>query len=97
MNNTADNIAGKVVVITGASSGLGEATARHLSANGAAVALGARRADRLRTLADELTGRGGKALAIATHVPLCDQGKRLVDVAVQTFRRIDARVTNARP
>ena len=49
-------IAGKVVAITGASSGLGEATARLLSAEGASVALGARRADRLQALAEELGG-----------------------------------------
>jgi NADP-dependent 3-hydroxy acid dehydrogenase YdfG len=48
------NFVGKVVVITGASSGLGEATARLLSAQGASVALGARRVDRLKALADEL-------------------------------------------
>ena len=51
-----NNIEGKVVVITGASSGLGEATARLLSAQGASVVLGARRVDRLESLADELTG-----------------------------------------
>ena len=54
MNN--NNIVGKVVVITGASSGLGESTARLLSAQGASVVLGARRVDRLRSLVDELTG-----------------------------------------
>ena len=59
-----NNIEGKVVVITGASSGLGEATARHLSAQGAAVVLGARRADRIRSLVDALSASGGKALAI---------------------------------
>ncbi len=70
------NIEGKVVVITGASSGLGEATARLLSAQGASVVLGARRFDRIQSLADELTGRGGRALAVATDVTDRDQVKR---------------------
>jgi NADP-dependent 3-hydroxy acid dehydrogenase YdfG len=90
-----NNIKGKVVVITGASSGLGEATARLLSAQGASVVLGARRADRLQSLADELTGSGGKALAVTTDVTHSDQVKRLVDVAVQTYRRIDVMINNA--
>ena len=66
-----NNIEGKVVVITGASSGLGEATARLLSSQGAIVALGARRIDRIESLADELTANGGKALAMATDVTRC--------------------------
>src|SRR5256884_5873045 len=90
-----NNIEGKVVVITGASSGLGEATARHLSAQGASVVLGARRVDRLQSLANELTGRGGKALAVATDVTRCDQVKRLVDAAVQTYGRVDVMINNA--
>ena len=89
------NIAGKVVVITGASSGLGEATARLLSAQGASVVLGARRADRIQSLADELTGRGGKALAIPTDVTERDQVQRLVDAAVQTYGRVDVMINNA--
>jgi NADP-dependent 3-hydroxy acid dehydrogenase YdfG len=71
------NIEGKVVVITGASSGLGEATARLLSAEGATVVLGARRLDRLQSLADELTGRGGKALAVTTDVTRRNQVQQL--------------------
>ena len=90
-----DNIEGKVVVITGASSGLGEATARLLAAQGASVVLGARRIDRLKVLADELSRRGGKALAVPTDVVQCDQVKRLVDAAVQTYRRIDVMINNA--
>ena len=89
------NIEGKVVVTTGASSGLGEATARLLSAQGASVVLGARRIDRLRVLADELSRRGGKALAVPTDVVQCDQVKRLVDAAVQTYGRIDVMINNA--
>ena len=80
--NTNNNLAGKVVVITGASSGLGEATARHLSAEGATVVLGARRLERLQALADELNNGGGKALALQTDVTDADQVKRLVDTAV---------------
>ena len=78
-----NNIAGKVVVITGASSGLGEATARLLSAQGASVALGARCVDRLKSLADELTKGDGKALTVATDVTNSDHVKQLVDAAVQ--------------
>ena len=92
MKNT---IAGKVVVITGASSGLGEATARLLSAEGATVVLGARRLDRLQALAAELTAAGGKALALATDVTKCDEVKRLVDAAVDTYGRVDVMLNNA--
>jgi NADP-dependent 3-hydroxy acid dehydrogenase YdfG len=92
MNN---NIAGKVIVITGASSGLGEASARLLSAQGASVAFGARRRARIQALADELTGGGGKALAVTTDVTHCQQVKRLVEAAVQAYGRIDVMINNA--
>jgi NADP-dependent 3-hydroxy acid dehydrogenase YdfG len=89
------NIEGKVIVITGASSGLGESTARLLSGEGAIVVLGARRVDRLQSLADELTAKGCKALAVATDVTDYDQVKRLVDAAVHTFGRVDVMLNNA--
>ena len=88
-------IENKVVVITGASSGLGAATARLLAAQGARVVLGARRGERLQAVADELTGNGGKALAIPTDVTNYDQVKKLVDAAVQTYGRIDVMINNA--
>lgn len=94
-NDTSNNIAGKVVVITGASSGLGEATARYLSARGAVVALGARRVDRIQSLADELVRGGSKAIAVATDVTRHEEVKALVDTAVQTFRRVDVMINNA--
>ena len=90
-----NKIRGKVVVITGASSGLGEAAARLLSAQGATVVLGARRSDRLQSLADELSGSGGKALAVATDVTHRNQVKRLVDTAAQKFGRVDVMINNA--
>lgn len=88
------NIAGKVIVITGASSGLGEAAARYLSANGAIVVLGARRADRINALASELGG-DGKALAVETDVTDRNQVQRLVDVAIDRFGRVDVMINNA--
>ena len=78
-----DNIVGKVVVITGASSGLGEVVARHLGAQGASVVSRARRIERLQSLADELNNQGGKALAVETDVTDPNQVQRLVDEAVQ--------------
>jgi NADP-dependent 3-hydroxy acid dehydrogenase YdfG len=89
------NIEGKVVVITGASSGLGEAAARHLAAQGASVVLGARRIERLQSLADELKNQGGKALAVETDVTDPNQVQRLVDEAVQTYGRVDVIINNA--
>lgn len=94
-NPTGNNIEGKVVVITGASSGLGEATARHLSALGATVVLGARRVDRIEALAEELTRAGGKAVAVATDVTDHEAVKVLVDTAVLSFGRIDVMINNA--
>lgn len=85
----------RIVVITGASSGLGEATARLLSAQGATVVLGARRVERLKSLAEELEANGGKALAVATDVTDQQQVKKLVDAAVQKFGRIDVMINNA--
>jgi NADP-dependent 3-hydroxy acid dehydrogenase YdfG len=90
-----NNVEGKIVVITGASSGLGEATARHLSTQGATVVLGARRMDRLQSLVRELTGKGGKALAVVTDVTDCSQVKKLVDSAVQTYGHVDVMLNNA--
>lgn len=90
-----EGIKNKVVVITGASSGLGEATARHLAAKGASVVLGARRADRIQALAEELTAAGHKAKAVATDVTDRDQVKDLVQAAIDTFGRIDVMLNNA--
>ena len=90
-----DTISGKVVVITGASSGLGEATARHLAAAGARVVLGARRAERLKTLVDEIRAQGGQALAVTTDVTRRVEVQALVDAALNAHGRIDVMLNNA--
>ena len=83
----------KVVVITGASSGLGEAAARRLAQSGAKLVLGARRLDRLQALAKELS-LGPEAVA-RTDVTRRDEVKRLVDRAVKSHGRIDVMINNA--
>jgi len=90
-----NGIGGKVVVITGASSGLGEATARHLSRQGAIVVLGARRIDRIEALAADIKHDGGQALAIATDVTRMEDVQRLVDGAVRAYGRVDVIINNA--
>ena len=87
------NINGKVIVITGASSGLGEATARHLAAEGAKLVLGARRLDRLQALAKELNLAA--EAAVQTDVSDYEQVTRLVDTAVAAHGRIDVIINNA--
>ena len=95
MKEETNGIAGKVVVLTGASSGLGEATARHLSAAGAKLVLGARRADRIGALAKTLNESGGEAISLKTDVTDFAQVKSLVDTAVATFGRVDVLINNA--
>lgn len=87
------NIENKVVVITGASSGLGEATARLLANNGAKLVLGARRIDRLRALAADL-GLNENAV-VTTDVTQVEQVKALVDHAVKLHGRVDVLINNA--
>jgi NADP-dependent 3-hydroxy acid dehydrogenase YdfG len=91
--DTVQNIKDKIVVITGASSGLGEAAARALAKNGAKLVLGARRLDRLKALASELS-LGDKA-AVETDVADYDQVKHLVDHAVKAHGRVDVVLNNA--
>jgi NADP-dependent 3-hydroxy acid dehydrogenase YdfG len=90
-----NSMEGKVVVITGASSGLGAATARLLSEQGALLALGARRKDRIDALADELSSELGKTIAVQMDVTQRDQVKNLVDTAVREYGRIDVMINNA--
>jgi NADP-dependent 3-hydroxy acid dehydrogenase YdfG len=89
------NIKGKVVVITGASSGLGESTARHLASLGATVALGARRKDRLDAIVKSIQADGGKAIAVAVDATKRAEVEGLVTKAIDTYGRIDVLLNNA--
>lgn len=85
----------KVVAITGASSGIGAATARRLAARGAAVVLGARRTDRLDALADQIRADGGRAGTVTVDVTRPEDLQRLVETAVAEYGRLDVLVSNA--
>ena len=85
----------QVIAITGASSGIGEATARLLGEGGAAVVLGARRTERLDEIARDIRDRGGRALTCATDVTRREDLDRLVRLAVEQFGRLDVLVSNA--
>ena len=95
MSSDNTGIAGKVVVITGASSGLGEAAARLLSQRGASVVLGARRMDRLQALVAQLTDAGGRAMAVGTDVTDRAQVQALVDAGLQAYGQVDVLINNA--
>lgn len=90
-----DGIAGKVVALTGASSGIGEATARLLASQGAKVVLGARRTDRLDTVAGAIRAAGGEAEAVALDVTDRAQVEAFVARARERFGRVDVLVNNA--
>jgi NADP-dependent 3-hydroxy acid dehydrogenase YdfG len=90
-----ENIKGKVIVITGASSGLGEAAATHLSGLGATVVLAARRSARIENLAKAITDKGGSALAVTTDVTNKVEVKQLIDATVDAFGRVDVLINNA--
>jgi NADP-dependent 3-hydroxy acid dehydrogenase YdfG len=89
------DIEGKVVAITGASSGIGEATALLLAEQGAAVVLGARRTERLDKLVDGIRARGGRAVSLSVDVTRRADLDRLVGRAVEEFGRLDVLVSNA--
>jgi NADP-dependent 3-hydroxy acid dehydrogenase YdfG len=89
------NITGKVVVITGASSGIGESTAKLLAERGAKVVLGARRSNRIDTLAQEISATGGTAIGFATDVTKRAEVEALIQKAVDGFGCVDVLLNNA--
>lgn len=90
-----DHIAGKVVVITGASSGIGEASAKLLASLGAKVVLGARREDKLKQIADEIEKDGGQAVYQALDVTQPSDNDDIVKLAKETFGGVDVAFLNA--
>ncbi|MCA0252264.1 MAG: SDR family oxidoreductase [Actinobacteria bacterium] len=89
------HVRGKVVVITGASSGLGEALARQLAERGARLVLAARRGDRLTQLTEEIVAQGGEAIGQQTDVSDKTQVAALIAQALTTFGQVDVLVNNA--
>lgn len=91
------DIKGKVAIVTGASSGIGEATAREFAREGAKVVLAARRVDKLESLAKEIgaMGTGAQAHVVQADLAKLDDIQKLVDETVQVFGRIDVLVNNA--
>src|SRR6185295_7728180 len=85
----------KVALITGASSGIGRATAEAFAANGAKVVLAARREDELTALANEIESKGGKASFVTTDVSVAQDVGRMVTHTLETFGRLDYAVNNA--
>ncbi|HEY0237997.1 MAG TPA: SDR family oxidoreductase [Friedmanniella sp.] len=90
-----EHLEGTVVAITGASSGIGAATATHLAARGARLVLGARRQDRLDEVVASITANGGDAVGVIVDVTRRDDLRRLVDAAVARHGRLDVLVSNA--
>jgi NADP-dependent 3-hydroxy acid dehydrogenase YdfG len=88
-------IRGKVIAITGASSGIGEATALRLAEGGARLALGARRADRLAALADRIVAAGGEAIYLPVDVKRREDLVTLVGRACERYGKLDVLVSNA--
>jgi NAD(P)-dependent dehydrogenase (short-subunit alcohol dehydrogenase family) len=88
-------LSGQVIIVTGASAGIGEAAARRLARGGAKVVISARRPDRLETLVREIDPSGANVLAVAGDVTSDADRRRLVAAALQKFGRIDGLVNNA--
>src|ERR1700757_2396348 len=89
------NVADKVVVITGASSGIGESAAKFLARQGAKVVLGARRKDRIDAVVKDISAAGGKAVGFAVDVTKRVEVEALIKGAVESFGRVDVLVNNA--
>ncbi|MCG3097863.1 SDR family oxidoreductase [Enterobacter sp. DRP3] len=91
MNNSAN----KVVVITGASSGIGEAIALHLANNAFSLVLVARRQEKINALVDRIIQKGGKAIAVKADVTRQEEVQRAIEAAIAAYQRVDVLINNA--
>jgi NAD(P)-dependent dehydrogenase (short-subunit alcohol dehydrogenase family) len=91
----AGRLAGRVAVVTGASAGIGRATALALARDGARVVVTARRRDRLEALAQEIRGAGGEALVVAGDVTRREDVRTVIGAAIESMGRLDILVNNA--
>jgi NADP-dependent 3-hydroxy acid dehydrogenase YdfG len=95
MTSPQSGLESKVIAITGASSGIGEATARYLAAKGAKIVMGARRVEYLQSIADEIQGSGGEVRFMPLDVTQKEQLVEFVQFAQAQFGRVDVLVSNA--
>ena len=95
MTSNSEKLNGTVALVTGASSGIGQATALALARHGAAVALAARREDRLQELADQISEQGGRGRAIEADITDGDEAQAAVEATVSEFGRLDTLINNA--
>lgn len=89
------NIEGKVIAITGASSGIGEATAFHLASKGAIVVIAARRVQKLQSIVEKITSEGGKSLYLKVDVTKQKEVEALIQLAADQYGKLDAIINNA--
>lgn len=92
---TSRTLQSQVAIITGASSGIGEATARTLALRGATVVVVARRSDRLHALSQEIVHQGGTSIAVTADIIKPEDAQRMIDVTLESFGRLDILVNNA--
>jgi NADP-dependent 3-hydroxy acid dehydrogenase YdfG len=90
-----ENLKSKVIIITGASSGIGEATAKFLAQNGAKVVLAARREELLKTIVNEINKEGGEAVYMQANVTSVEDMQKLAQFAVEQYGRIDVLINSA--
>src|SRR5438105_15649222 len=89
------SLEGKVAIVTGASRGIGEATAREMAAKGAKVVVASRKMDGLKPVADSIKAAGGEAFPVVCHAGKEDQIDAMVQTTIERYGKVDVLVNNA--